>query len=380
MLTVEIDGRRYYDHAYVNSIAYRPGHRRRGDLFAVIRGDRIVDPRWVEGSRHLWAADAVDAAEALYEFGADGINGFGYDRDGYGPDGRHGVDGLTREERRQAQAETSRFLDDLAAQRADEQRRADAATEPAAKRTSRFAASSRKEREMFPTEWGVDGVIERLDELTYEGEDAAVKNILERVGTRLEHRNFTPWRVTIGDETAVIAYQTWSHGHGWSRCDWSMRYRSVEEIVDALSNILSQRDGYRADVTETYDGAVHDFGDIENFIAASVDGWATLGSPADGPGCCGVLVKLGKDVSVIPWRYGDKYVEERFSVTSSEELVGQLNSCDYETGSGFGFIISTAADSAEHLGDRRWRVTFGDETSVITNSGGQWSIEAEAGA
>jgi len=42
---------------------------------------------------------------------------------------------------------------------------------------------------MFPTERGVDGVIERLDELTYEGE--AVEQILERVGTKLENRNFT---------------------------------------------------------------------------------------------------------------------------------------------------------------------------------------------
>ena len=126
MTTVEIDGHRYYDHSYVNSIACRPGHRGRGDIFAAVRSGRIPAPHG-DGNTHLWNADVVDAAEALYEFGPGGVNGFGFDRDGYGPDGRHGVTGYTREGRKQAQAETSRIYDALAAQRVTEQRRAEAA-------------------------------------------------------------------------------------------------------------------------------------------------------------------------------------------------------------------------------------------------------------
>ena len=129
---VEIDGRGYYTHSYVDGIAH-PRRRwdRFGDLFAVIRGDRIVDPRCGDGSRHLWAADAVDAAEALYEFGADGVNGFGFDRDGYGPDGRHAVTGYTRAGWQQVKAESNRQWDAHTAQRSDQQQRTEAANQAA---------------------------------------------------------------------------------------------------------------------------------------------------------------------------------------------------------------------------------------------------------
>ena len=127
---VEIDGRGYYTHSYVNGIAHpRPRGDRFGDLFAVIRGDRIPHPR--RGSQHLWAADAVDAAEALFEFGADGVNGFGYDRDGYGPDGRHAVTGYTRAGWQQVKAESNRVIAAMSAQRSDQQQRTEAANQAA---------------------------------------------------------------------------------------------------------------------------------------------------------------------------------------------------------------------------------------------------------
>jgi hypothetical protein len=59
---IDIDGRSYYEHAYINTIAQR--HRGEGDIFAAVRRGRIADPRG-DGNTHLWATDVVDMTTAV---------------------------------------------------------------------------------------------------------------------------------------------------------------------------------------------------------------------------------------------------------------------------------------------------------------------------
>jgi hypothetical protein len=125
---VMVGGRAFYTHAQVDAVA--SGHRGRGDLFAAVRSGRIPAPGG-DGNTHLWDAAVVDAAAALYEVGADGRNGFGFDRDGYGPDGRHGRHGGTREELEATLSLASEQLGAFQARRDDEQQRAAAAGEAA---------------------------------------------------------------------------------------------------------------------------------------------------------------------------------------------------------------------------------------------------------
>lgn len=126
-----VDGVAYYGHSYVNSIACNRDHRGRGNLFAAVRHARIPDPCSHDGNTCLWRCDAVDEAEKLYEYGPDGFNGFGLDRDGYGRDGRHPDYGFTREELKEYWDARNQALGAYLKQQ-EEKRRRDAAAKDAA--------------------------------------------------------------------------------------------------------------------------------------------------------------------------------------------------------------------------------------------------------
>jgi len=226
---------------------------------------------------------------------------------------------------------------------------------------------------------------ERLASAVYEALTIDAQDFFERPdGVQVIIVN-NGWTLAISDDTGEDAPNGLSwwidspeekgiDSDGWEELPAAHVAGQAASLADYFRHVSTSTIGRVVERLNT----IHwdDFGEIEDYIDAKVDRWATLGDPSSGPDECSVLVKIGDDVSLIHWCYGDKFVEQRFAVYSASELAAVLNSCRDQGGGNVSFIIGEACDNARYLREPPvvgWNVTFGDDVSVLKQVDGVWN-------